>query len=129
MNTKARVVVALICIALGVGVAIKAVECRFGPPLSGEGLLNVVEVMPQTSPRSIRLRGHINDAISVIKDITTKTADGVMLIKLRYSYAGFPCATGSREFDVTFPIPQAVSEIRFGEAQIILWKRGRETNQ
>src|SRR5580700_2692965 len=90
MNTKARVVVALICIALGVGVAIKAVECRFGPPLSGEGLLNVVEVMPQTSPRSIRLRGHINDAISVIKDIATNTADGVMLIKLRYSYAGFP---------------------------------------
>lgn len=35
----------------------------------------------------------------------------------------FPCAGPTSSFDVTFPLAASVREVRFGEAQKVIWKR------
>src|SRR5258708_1088348 len=36
---------------------------------------------------------------------------------------GFPCGGQTSSFDVTFPLAASVREVRFGEAQKVIWER------
>jgi hypothetical protein len=105
--------------------------CRYSVPLWGDGLADFhVEVTPVEAPTTIRVAGRIPDAVSVIKDITPVIGpDGVMLLKGRLSFTGFPCATATSIFDMTFEIPPNVREIRLGESRKLLWRRGGDKPQ
>ena len=39
------------------------------------------------------------------------------------STARFPCAGQTSSFDVTFPLAASVPEVRFDEAQKVIWER------
>jgi hypothetical protein len=40
-----------------------------------------------------------------------------------FSTTRFPCAGQTSSFDVAFPLAASVREVRFGEAQKVIWER------
>ena len=132
MKKAAWVLGVLVALALATWVTRRA-ACNYSFKLSGkpEGLIDFhTELTPPDAPTRIHIAGRIYDGVSVVKDITSLTEPGgILLIRIRASLAGFRCATATSSFDATFEIPANVQEVRLGEAHEFLWRRNSSTAQ